>query len=73
VNGLRQNAVLRARVAALSLVTLGVLGARPPLRWTAALGGLAVGLGAMEVAAARAARRRAGLAAEGEQPGSMAA
>jgi hypothetical protein len=73
VNGLRQSAVLRARVAALSLVTLGVLSLRPPLRWTAALGALSVGVGAMEVAAARAARRRAGPAGAGEQPGSLAA
>ena len=51
MNGLGQNTVLRARVAALSLVTIGIVGARPPLRWTMALATLGMAIGGMEIAA----------------------
>ena len=72
MNGLGQNAVLRARVGVLSLVTIGILAGRPPLRLTMALGTLAMALGGMEVAAAVAARRRAALG-EARSQGPLAA
>ena len=72
MNRLGQNAVLRARVGVLSLVTIGILAGRPPLRLTMALGTLAMALGGMEVAAAVAARRRASLG-EARSQGPLAA